>query len=229
MKGIATFLICLALLFTSPLISHQHTLTALAREAASDTSSSAVSLSVQNWTEFPAILISPSQMTFVPQLIKSRGLPQKVMIYNTGGENLHFNWDFTGQWFWIAKTDCVGQLASLSSCSVYLEFQSETPGYFTGSMTVWSTTCCDHQVLTLIGLAYEMSMTPTRPSRPSRDVNPVIVGSVATPPSTISSTAAAPTSSDVARSITVQSPVASVPTAPKSPTVKRRPGKLVGK
>lgn len=115
----------------------------------------------------PSVSLSPSSLTFSPQLVGTSSAPQTVTLNNTGTGNLSISGIATSGNFSETNT-CIpaggtsGTLASGASCSISVSFTPTAMGSSTGALTVTDSAPDSPQAVSLAGtgIAPVVSLSP---------------------------------------------------------------------
>ena len=151
-----------------------HTLTAIAKDAAGNSTVSApITVTV---TQLATLGVSPSSLSFGGQLLNTTSAPQNVTVTNTGVvsttiSGVSISGDFT------QTSNCITTLTPGSTCSISVSYTPTIRGPETGNLTITGNFAGASPIITLSGSGQALLATL---SPPAMTFPPQLVGSTGT-------------------------------------------------
>jgi uncharacterized repeat protein (TIGR03803 family) len=110
------------------------------------------------------VTLSPSNVTFPSQFVGTSGLPQNVMLKNTGNATLTITNVAASPAEFAALSSCGNSVAPGASCSIGVFFDPTTGGTRNGILTVTDSASNRPQTVSLIGMGQDFSLAPSSSS-----------------------------------------------------------------
>ncbi len=119
----------------------------------------------------PLVNLSPSSLTFPPQVSGTTSTAQTVTLTNAGNGSLAILSISTGGAFYQTNT-CRGVLAAGDACSISVTFQPLGPGVSNGTLTIFDSASGSPQTVTLTGTGLVFTSGPNPPVVQPPPTNP---------------------------------------------------------
>ena len=107
----------------------------------------------------PAVVLSPSSLTFATQLVGSSSAPQGIMLSNIGNQTLTLT-SITISSNFSQTNNCGSSVAAGSSCTITVTFKPTMPNTITGSLIVTDNAAGSPQTASLSGTGTYVILTP---------------------------------------------------------------------
>jgi hypothetical protein len=118
----------------------------------------------------PAVMFSPTSLTFATQIVYTTSPPQKLTLINTGLGILEIKSAKISGQFGI-RTDCGETLAPRSTCTANVTFKPTTKGPLGGSISITDNAPGSPQKVPLVGTGTFVQLTPTSLNFGNQPVN----------------------------------------------------------
>jgi uncharacterized repeat protein (TIGR03803 family) len=110
------------------------------------------------------VTLSPSNVTFPSQFVGTSGLPQNVMLKNTGNATLTITNVAASPADFAALSSCGNSVAPGAICSIGVFFDPTASGTRNGILTVTDSASDSPQTVPLTGMGQDFSLAPSSPS-----------------------------------------------------------------
>ncbi len=107
----------------------------------------------------PAVVFSPSSLTFPTQLVGSSSAPQGIMLSNIGNQALTVN-SITISSNYFQSNNCGSSVAPGASCTITVTFKPTRPNVIAGSVSVNDNATGSPQAVSLTGTGTYVVLTP---------------------------------------------------------------------